>query len=126
MEFTHFTTVPASQSRRKSDWGSIATWAWGLSCALDYLVTDTQVAGNRVAVVGHSRLGKTALWAGAVDERFAMVVSNDSGCGGAASAHQRFGEKVKRINDSFPHWLYEDFLQYNDNEQALPLRSARD
>jgi hypothetical protein len=103
------------------DWGAIAAWAWGISRAVDYLVTDASIDPHRIAVVGFSRLGKAALLCGALDGRIAAVFPHQSGCGGAAPNRSTVGESVRIINGKFPHWFCDSFKSFNDAPERLPF-----
>ncbi len=103
-------------------WGCLGAWAFGLSRALDALIAvEPRIDARRVAVIGHSRLGKTALWAAAQDERFALTLSNDSGCTGAALSRRRFGERQVHLNHRFPHWCCRAYRAFDEREAELPI-----
>jgi len=103
------------------DWGAISAWAWGASRALDYLQTDKDVDAQRVILFGHSRLGKTVLWAGAQDPRFAAVIANCSGEMGASLSRRDYGETVDDVAKHFPYWLAGNFQKYAGHWNNLPM-----
>jgi hypothetical protein len=114
--------MKAGESGRAADsWGAISAWAWGASRILDYLETDKNVDARRVIMLGHSRLGKTSLWAGAQDTRFAMVIASCSGEMGASLARRDYGETVTSMCKSFPYWFCGNFLQYGGNIPKMPV-----
>ena len=108
-------------ARKFNSWGTIAAWAWGGSRVMDYFETDPDIDEKHCAVTGHSRGGKTALWCGAQDERWALTISNCSGCSGAAIARRRFGESLKVIQNAFKHWFCGNYRKYIDREDELPF-----
>src|SRR5271157_6057519 len=104
-----------------ADRGTLAAWAWGFQRCVDYLVTDRDLDARRIAALGHSRNGKTALLAAAYDERIAIAFPHQAGCGGSAPSRGKVGESVKAINDRFPHWFNARFKQFNDAPERLPF-----
>lgn len=112
---------PGQTAPAEHDWATIAAWAYGIHRAVDYLVQDPAIDPGRVAVVGHSRLGKTALLAAAFDDRIDLVIPLQAGCGGTAPSRGTIGESVRQINDRFPHWFNATFKQFNEHPDRLPF-----
>ncbi len=111
----------ADTLRSPNAWGAIGAWAWGMSCIVDYLVTEPTIDHAHLMALGHSRLGKAALWAAAQDERFAMVFANESGEGGAALMRRNFGETTADITSTFPHWFCRQYERYAGDATACPV-----
>ena len=107
--------------REENDAGKIALWAYAAKFVMDYIETRPEIDKSRVSVIGHSRLGKTALLAGALDPRFHCAISNDSGCSGAAIFRDKDGERIVDICRNFPYWFSKHFLRYVNREEELPF-----
>ncbi len=107
--------------RKSDDCGKIGLWAWAVMAVMDHAMTLPELDHARISVAGQSRLGKTALLAGALDERFYCAFSNCSGCSGAAISRDKEGETIRKIMRKFPYWFCENYSKYVDNEDALPF-----
>lgn len=110
-----------NSERTSNSWGNISAWAWGCSKVLDYLYNRSEFDTDRVAVIGHSRGGKTALLAGALDKRFYLIISNNSGNSGAALSRNNQGETVENITKHYFYWFCENYKKYANNEEELPF-----
>ena len=120
-DFTSGLAAMYPRSGAPDEWGKIAMWAWAASRVLDYVRTLPEVDPSRVFSVGHSRLGKTSLWAAVQDERFAAAIVNNSGCSGAAITRGKAGERIADIVTSFPHWFCENYRKYKGREEEMPF-----
>lgn len=107
--------------KNPTDCGKIGLWAWAAMRVMDYALTLDEIDSERITVIGHSRLGKTALVAGMMDERFYCAISNDSGSGGAAIARDKGGENIERSFNVFGYWYSENYRKYINNEDKLPF-----
>lgn len=114
-----FAAVKNQKPRDSHSWASISSWSWGVSRVIDYLETDGEIDSKRIAVTGHSRSGKAALWAGATDERILLTAPNNSGCMGAAILRGKKGEHAKQINVS--DWFNDKFHEFDEREEFLPM-----
>lgn len=122
LEGVHQGYFSQGQDRPKPDeWGVLAAWAWGLQRGVDYIVRDKDLDSDAIIVIGHSRRGKAALLAGALDERIAVVIPHQAGCGGTSPSRSDVGESVERINESFPHWFNGNFKKFNNQVERLPF-----
>ena len=118
----HKLFYPKGQSFPKaSEWGVISACAWGAMRAMDYLETDNDIDHKRVAIMGHSKMGKTTLWTAAQDERFALAIAAQSGCAGAALWRRKSGETLKKMVTRFPYWLCRNACKFVDQEDDLPI-----
>jgi hypothetical protein len=108
-----------------TQWGALGAWAWGLSRIADYLETDNSVDGGKIILTGFSRLGKAAMWSGAQDTRFSMVISSESGVGGASLYRATTAETVEHLNSAFPYWFAENFHKYTGHPEQVPVRRGR-
>jgi hypothetical protein len=112
---------PGAAEPAPDDRGTLGAWAWGLSRVTDYLQSDSAIDSHRIALIGHSRLGKAALWAGAQDQRFTLVISNESGVGGASLYRAKTGETIEHLNTAFPHWFCLNFHKYTNHPDQVPV-----
>lgn len=118
----HKLFYPEKQSFPKAnEWGVLSTCAWGAMRAMDYLETDDDIDHTRIAIMGHSKMGKAALWTAAQDQRIALAISAQSGCAGAALWRRKYGETLKKMVTRFPYWLCRNAWKFVEQEDDLPV-----